>query len=145
MIALSILVGSAAVLSQLIDVGQRHAARATEISEAQSVCHNIMAELLAGIRVWEETRPQAVDPFLPWDFTVQIDPLEIGDLVAVTVTVTEQQDPSRMPTPAGAVAEANQCAFRLVRWVRRPVQADSLSGDAGSPPDLMRRQNDLTP
>ncbi|MDG2380609.1 MAG: prepilin-type N-terminal cleavage/methylation domain-containing protein [Pirellulaceae bacterium] len=143
MIAMTILVGSAAVLSQLIDVGQRHATRAVEISEAQAICQNLMVEILAGTRVWEESRPQAVDPFVPWDFSVQIEPLEIGDLVAVTVTVTEQQDLFQLPPQTGSPTSVNSREYRLVRWVRRPLGEERSKDAAGFPFDTGDWQNDL--
>ncbi|MCP4194624.1 MAG: prepilin-type N-terminal cleavage/methylation domain-containing protein [Planctomycetaceae bacterium] len=128
MIAMTILVGSAAVLSQLIDVGQRHATRATEISEAQAICQNLMVEILSGTRVWEESRPQAVDPFVPWDFSVRVEPLGIGDLVAVSVTVSEQQDLLSVPAQTDLPTSVNPREYRLVRWVRRPLNSE-MSGD----------------
>lgn len=145
-IALAILVGSAAALSQLIDVGQRHALRATEVSEAQFVCHNVMSELLAGTRAWEASRPQPVDPFLPWDYKVQIEPLEIGDLTAIAVTVTEQQERQLAPSPLAARIESNPREFRLVRWVRRPL--DNEPSEFGGFPSRNvpgGQPNDLTP
>ena len=41
-ISLAILVGSAAALTQLVDVGRRHAERAVEVTDAQSICRNVL-------------------------------------------------------------------------------------------------------
>lgn len=118
MIALAILVGSAAVLSQLIDKGRRHAMRATDVTEAQTIGNNVMSEILAGLRPLESSSAQPVDPYLPWDFSIQIEPTEIDELAAVTVAVFKRPLPGSRPVERDA---AERRAYRLVRWVRQEV------------------------
>lgn len=120
-IALAILVGSAAVLAQLMDMGQRHALRAADMTEAQTLCQNLLNELLAGEMSWESTEAQPVDPFSAWDYSVQIEPLEDGMLSWVSVIVRQH--------PAEELADADAPAaleFRLTRWVYHP-EPDSAS------------------
>ena len=117
MIALAILVGSAAVLSQLMNLGQRQALRAADITEAQTLCQNLLNELLAGTISWESTDSQPIDPFSPWDYTVQIEPFGDGPLSSVTVTVTQHRE-ERFDESDPKAAAPPQC--RLSRWVYRP-------------------------
>jgi hypothetical protein len=121
---LAILVGSAAVLSQLIDKGRRHAMRAMDVTEAQTVANNVMSEILVGLRAWQSTTAERVDPFQPWDVSVQIEPTEIDELSAVTVAVFQRPPPGAMPVQRD---EAERRAYRLVRWVRRPVDSSEVS------------------
>ena len=55
-IAIAILVGSAAAISQLIDLAQRNAIRALDVTDAQTVCQNILHEVMTGMRPLETTR-----------------------------------------------------------------------------------------
>ena len=120
-IALAILVGSAAALTQLVDVGRRHAERAVEVTDVQSICRNVMNEVLAGVRPWEEVRRQPVDPFTPWDCSIEIRPTDLVDLFSVTVAVMEPAGPGSNPLAMDEVDNSSR-QYRLVRWVRRPIQ-----------------------
>jgi prepilin-type N-terminal cleavage/methylation domain-containing protein len=117
MIALALLVGSAAVLSQLMDLGQRQALRAADITEAQTLCQNLLNELLAGTISWESTESQPIDPFSPWDYTIQIEPIGDGQLSSVTVIVTQHQEERFDESDPKAPAPPQ---YRLSRWVYRP-------------------------
>lgn len=129
-ISLAILVGSAAALTQLVDVGRRHAERAVEVTDAQSICRNVMNEVLVGVRPWEEVRRQPVDPFTPWDCSIEIQPTDLVDLFSVTVTVTEPAGPGSIPLTMDDV-DGSSRQYRLVRWVRRPIH-DSAEFDESS-------------
>ncbi len=136
-IALAILVGSAAVLTQLMDMGQRHALCAADLSEAQTLCQNLLNELLSGELSWESTESQPVDPFSPWDYTVQIEPLEDGMLSWVTVIVRQRPEDELDVPAADAPAPLE---FRLTRWVYHP---ESASASNAEPSD--RNERLLTP
>ncbi len=125
-IALAILVGSVAVLSQLIDKAVRYAMRATDVTEAQSIANNVLTEILAGVRPWESITAERIDPLLPWNVAVQIEPTEVTELDAITVAVFKQPPPGATPIDRD---EAERRAYRLVRWVRRPVESLEV-GDA---------------
>ena len=73
-LAISILVGSAAVLGQLISIGQMQAEKATELTEAQALCNNKMNELLSGIEPIEPVELQPVSLESPWDYSIQLEP-----------------------------------------------------------------------
>jgi hypothetical protein len=130
-VALAVLTGSAAILAQMVDLGARHAERSRQISEAQTLAHNLLSELLADLRPWESTQaPQPVDLWSPWDYQLQIEPVGLGDLVAVTVTVVERVEagapaaaPLEAPAPDPTVLTQRR-HYRLTRWVRRKMAAD---------------------
>jgi hypothetical protein len=113
-IAMGILVGTTAVLVQLIRIGERQANRAVDMTEAQTLCHNKMTELMAGLTalVPIQNEPIAVDS--PWDYSVQIEPLGFRELFALTVIISEHRIAS------GSLPEdlnSNPRRFHLTRWV----------------------------
>lgn len=134
-IALAVLAGCAAVLSQLVDLGQRNATRAIETTEAAVACENVMQELLAGIRPWETTAREPVDRFSSFDCEIEIVPLEQSSLEAATVSVFVTDAPvealAESAAPVRAEATTTMPAdeypvYRLVRWVFRPVSSSEL-------------------
>ena len=90
-IAMGILVGTTAVLAQLIHVGEKQATRSIDMSEAQTLCHNKMAELMSGLSMLVpiENEPVSVDS--PWDYSVRIEPVGLGDLHSLTVIINRRQ------------------------------------------------------
>ena len=148
-VTLAILVGGSALLAQLINVGRRHSERAVEVTEAQTAAHNVLSEILAGIRPWEETvTPTPVDFWSPWNVAVTMQPVGLGDMTVVTVLITERPE---MDATGGAAlmsqstaAAANtfdssimnsrdleaRPAFKLTRWIRRsPPRSETSLGD----------------
>ena len=136
-IALAVLTGTAAVLAQMVGLATRHAERARQITGAQTVAHNILHELLADLRPWETSNVfQPVDLWSPWDYQIRVDPVGVGDLVAVTVTVAERveseatragdgsTDPRRVTSPRH---------YRLTRWVRHAPEIDTFGSATRSP------------
>lgn len=113
-IAMGILVGTTAVLVQLIRIGERQANRAVDMTDAQTLCHNKMAELLAGLGPFSavESEPLGVDS--PWDYSVKIEPVGFRQLYAITVIVTEHV--AEPQTVSGEEA-SNPRSFHLTRWV----------------------------
>ncbi len=147
-IATAVLAASAAVIAQMVGVAVQHASRVTELTEAHTLCHNLMNEFVAGIRPWENvTAAQSVDPWTPWEYEVKIEPLGFANLSALTVTV--MQRPTSMdggdgasplaPPPSDSAStrsEANGAGgqtltgtdgrrrYRWTRWVRQEVPED---------------------
>jgi hypothetical protein len=106
-----------------VNIGSRHAARATDVTEAETAAHNILNELLAGIRPWQSNMTaEPVDPFSSFDYRLSIEPVGLGNLVSVTVSIisrpVEQIVDAARTTSASLGTEARE-RFRLTRWVRR--------------------------
>ncbi len=99
---------------------------AADVSEAQSLCQNLLNELLAGTLPWEMVESEPIDPFSPWEYSVQIEPLGDGRLSSVSIVVTqlleEQIEVADTETPAPP-------QFRLTRWVYHPDGPRDLAGE----------------
>ena len=131
-IAMAILVATSAVLGQLIFLGEKQATKAQLVTEAQSLCHNRINEIMAGLVPLEPIENEAAAVDSPWDVTVQLEPLTGNGLVAVTVIVREHQEQT------GPVAEDNLSSpieFRLVRWLYQDMGESSESEFEGNVPD----------
>ena len=156
-IALAVLVGTASLLMQVVDLGSHHADRAQQITDAQTVAHNLMAEHLAGIRGWDATETyQPVDTWSPWEYQLRIAPIGFGDLASATLTVAPRANAPAPPTdgalpsvpsvPASTPAESPTAqlsqldteslrpgSYRLTRWIHKPStdrrEAMDLEGD----------------
>jgi hypothetical protein len=83
-----------------------------------------MSEILAGLRPWQSMAAEPIDPYRPWNVSVQIEPIQVNELEAVTVAVSKQPPPGAMPVERD---EAERRAYRLVRWVRRPIDLQEAS------------------
>jgi len=125
-VALAVLTGSAAILAQLVDLGSHHAERSAEITAAQTVAHNLLNELLAGVRPWEDSEAfQPVDIWSRWDYQLRLHPLGLGRLTAATITVVERPQAAVGSTaaPAEELAQLDPIlgrrTYRLTRWIRQ--------------------------
>ena len=155
-VALAVLAGSAAMLSQMVDLGSRHADRAMTIADAQTVAHNVLHELLTGQRplVAAET-PEPVDLWSPWDVAIELNQVGIGQLVAVTIRITPgvRDESTNVPNAElghnGSLGTAGDPlvghdamdsvqrppTFRLTRWMSVETGNASLS----APKDAFER------
>ncbi len=112
-IAMGILVGTTAILAQLISIGEKQATKSVEMTEAQNICHNKMAELMSGLSPLTAIKdePAAIDS--PWNYSVQIEPVGFRDLYSLTVSVSQQHnalaDSAGDSKPVGPV-------YHLTRW-----------------------------
>lgn len=155
-VTLAILVGGSALLAQLVNVGRRHSERAVEVTQAHTAAHNVMAEILAGIRPWTPTvTPAPIDFWSPWNVTITMEPVGLGDMTVVTVSITERPDmeatggAALMSDSTAATAAANPIgsplldsrnldarpAYKLTRWVRRAPPQDDSANDLDEPTD----------
>jgi|GEM_PF-2140897 type II secretory pathway pseudopilin PulG len=120
LVAAAILLASVALLSQLADVGTRHARQAESLANAQRICQNILNEILAGAAPLEpvEDMPLLDEP--GWSCSVAFEPLALPlqkpQLGILRVTVTEQSTGPHLPTQ-----------FTLWRLVRVPATFDAQS------------------
>lgn len=160
-IALAILAGSAAVIAQMVEMAVRRSTRSEERTEAVTLCHNLMNELVAGVRPWQNmTSPQPIDLFSPWDYQVTVEPLGFADLAALTVIVSRREGASAgatagpgasvptteampsAPSPAASGAEGAESiasrdrrpTYRWTRWVRATLPTAGRDG-RGTPAD----------
>ena len=115
-IAMGILVGTTAVLAQLIGIGEKQANRAADMTEAQTLCHNKMAELLAGLTPFTSCEATPIDLESSWDYQVQIAPVGFRDVYSVTVMVFERQLDVVAPIEFQSTTPQKR-SFRLCRWV----------------------------
>ncbi|MDY0166965.1 MAG: type II secretion system protein [Thermoguttaceae bacterium] len=123
-LALAILAGAVAVLSQVSWSGLENARLAGEVIAAQLMAESIMAELTTGILPLQPVSDQPVehlsldwhevleasDDLGRWVATVEVSPAALDGLLHVAVTV-------RDATPTGRAAEST-----LVRWRMDPNQ-----------------------
>ncbi len=130
--ALAVLTGSAAILAQMVDLGARHAERATKISEAQEIAHNLMLEFVTGQRPWEPSETfQPVDLWSPWDYQMSVQPIGLGKLVSIRVTVVERQLDASGPVASPELTTApvdsvdTRKRYHLVRWVRHELPTET--------------------
>ncbi len=147
-VALGVLVGSAAVLAQMIDLGARHALRARNISDAQRVAANVLHELLAGLRPLQEVTPQPLQFDSPWLYAIHLAPGPAETIIDVTVSVwpapqasgartggttasTEQAAPMPVELSATASSSGPRPAISLRRWVYLP--ASDQPADSADP------------
>jgi len=132
-LALAVLALSMAAIGELIRIGTHSARHAQDMTRAQILCESKLSEIVAGAAPYEPiTRaPLPLDP--DWCYSVELQPTDEPDVMALFVTVETHLD---RPRPL---------AFTLVRWVPNPgieipdEQADEetrdLEDDAESSPE----------
>ena len=117
-LALAILAGGVAVLSQMSWSGLENARLAGEVVAAQLMAESLMAELMAGIHPMQSVHDQPVedlsfdwhetlaagDDLGRWLATIDVSPAPLDGLLHVAVTVRDGASPGR-------AAESS-----LVRW-----------------------------
>jgi prepilin-type N-terminal cleavage/methylation domain-containing protein len=120
-LAMAILVGSLAVLSQLVDLGSGSAVEARMRTDAILRCESKMQELVAGVLPIESVSsvPFEDDPNWQWSVEVASDLTE--GLLAVIVTVDQAGTTS--PTPI---------SFQLYRLIRDPEVLQLMQETASS-------------
>ncbi len=110
-LALAILAGALAALGEVMRLGDQNAAAAADESQAEMLAESVMSELLVGARTLANVSgavlPLEDDP--PWAVSIEIQPTEYQELVAVRVSVAQQLAPVQQPA---------RCD--LVRWLPNP-------------------------
>jgi len=133
-LALALLAGAVAVLSELSSSGLENAGRARDMTQAQLLCESKLAEVVAGILPAESQQGTCETELAPslseWIYTIDVASAAQAGLLEVRVTVS--RDPALDPRPV-------ECS--LVRWVLDPSavtttestveeESSSLSGGA---------------
>ena len=129
-IALAILAGAVAVISQVSGSASRNATLARAETQAQLLARSIMNELLVGLIQFNDVtrQPLEADGVSPWVYSVSLDTTLLDGLNSVEVIV--EQD---MPEQFSPVK------FSLVRWIttipqtsENTEQSSTSSDDSGS-------------
>ncbi len=121
-LALAILAISLAVLGELARQGMRNAETARAASEAQLLCESKLAAIAAGITrpepvtdaSWEIEADEEIATNDAWLYSVEIDATDLDGLLAVRVTVTQDQTARKRPV-----------SVSLSRWIIDPDAADA--------------------
>ena len=116
MVAGAILFGAMLALVQLAGVGEAHLKKARTGSRARALCHNKLNEVISGIVPLESAE---FSPFIEapdWQYEINVQPIGVSNLVAVTVTVITAESESDAVWPV----DGPKHKFRLVRWIRQP-------------------------
>jgi hypothetical protein len=130
LVATAILLVAVGVLTELADVGRRHANGAEDAAAAQRICQNILDEMLCGARPLEATSDTVVVEEPEWTVSIEVKPLERFEweprLAELRVTVARAPDESKPGKP-----------FSLTRWIRYPSDGKN-SHEAGGKPSVLR-------
>jgi prepilin-type N-terminal cleavage/methylation domain-containing protein len=124
MLAAAILLGCVIVLSELAGIGREHAAAAEDLSTAQRLCQNRMAELVSGIGLLAEVDNEEMLEDPAWRCSVHLEPARVPGLVSVKVTVNCEANGKRRARE-----------FSLVRWIRDPAYSPAADENAPTTPD----------
>lgn len=120
-LALAILGGAIAVISQASWSGLENARRTRDFVRAELLAENLMSEMLIGARPLEaapETafdEEQCPDEADRWTFSIEVSPAAVSGLLTICVTVREKTD-----LPHGV-------EFSLLRWTLDPNTETSES------------------
>jgi hypothetical protein len=109
LLATAILVGCLVVLSELAAIGRIHATTAQDGSTAARICQSKLNEILAGVASAAPVRDEPVDNVPGWRYSVEVDRPRQRGIVALRVTVSQEESASGRPVE-----------FSLVRWIRDP-------------------------
>ncbi|HEX5470290.1 MAG TPA: prepilin-type N-terminal cleavage/methylation domain-containing protein [Lacipirellulaceae bacterium] len=127
-ISLAILAGSLAALGEVMRSAGRSGSMAADETQAQILAASIMDELQAGSRELAavDNSPLDTPDDPPWVYSIEMDPTDYDELVAVHVRVEQQLDVHMQPAH-----------FELVRWMPNPdytpsTDASSDMGTTGS-------------
>jgi general secretion pathway protein I len=116
LLALAILGGALAVLSQIVGTGVDSASSARDLALARLICQSKLAEtLLSGVTPVTIPQTQVESPdsssSTPFFYAVDVAPASLDGMLAIRVSV-EAQDPDGGPALA---------TFSLTRWIIDPA------------------------
>lgn len=119
-LSLAILAGALAALGEVMRLADRNAAAAEDETQAQILAASILDELEAGSRdltaVSQSPLNTGDDP--PWVFSIDIEPTQYDELVAVKIRVEQQMETRLQPA-----------SFELVRWLPNPNYVPPTTDD----------------
>lgn len=97
LLAIAILGGAMIVITQLLNLGYRSAVEARMRTEAALLCDTKMAELAAGVLPLSGTSGEAIEENPNWNYSVSIENASQVGLLAVTVTVSQNNVANQTP------------------------------------------------
>ncbi len=121
LLAMGILFGSLAVLSQLASIGISHLNRAETTTTAIRLCQNKLGEVLAGIEPLESVDDQPILENPDWNYSVEVQSLEPLPLTEVRVQVARLSAGEDNPS-------SRRGLYELVRWVSREGETMAREG-----------------
>lgn len=121
LLATSILLASSIALIELATIGRKQANTAYDLNQAQLLCQAKLDEIATGIVPRTATESQEFEDGSGWFYSVEIDPLRFGDLVAVSVSVFQEEKGAGRPV-----------RFTLVRWMTDDSASDQPPSSMGS-------------
>jgi len=110
MLAIAILGGALAVLGQLVRIGARSSATVRDLTQAQLLCENKLAEIAAGVVPPEAVSQEVAEETGEWLVSVDVQPVDDLGLLGVTVLVEQDPDFAARPT-----------SIQLTRWMVDPA------------------------
>jgi len=97
LLAIAILGGAMVVISQFLNLGYRAASSARLRVEAGTLCDTKMAELAAGVLPLSPTSGEVIEENPTWNYTVSVENASQVGLLAVTVTVSQNNVGNQLP------------------------------------------------
>lgn len=97
LLAIAILGGAMIVITQLLNLGYRSAIEARMRTEAALLCDTKMAELAAGVLPLSGTSGEAIEENPNWNYSVSVENASQVGLLAVTVTVAQNNVGNQTP------------------------------------------------
>jgi type II secretion system protein I len=108
-LALTILALALAALGELVALGTRSGASARDVTRAQLLCESKMAELTTTSYPISSEQLVEFEYDPEWAYSVDVQPIDTGTLLSVTVTVEQIANSGRRPT-----------SYSLTRWIPDP-------------------------
>lgn len=97
LLAIAILGGAMVVISQLLNLGYRSAIEARLRTEAALLCDTKMAELAAGVIPLSGSTGEVIEENPNWNYSVSVENASQVGLLAVTVTVAQNNAANQSP------------------------------------------------
>lgn len=108
-LALTILALALGALGELIGLGTRSAVSARDLTRAQLLCESKLAELTTSTVAITSQQQVPVETDPDWQYSIDVQSLDAGGLLAVTVTVEKIVPAGRRPA-----------TYSLTRWMPDP-------------------------
>src|SRR5262249_47631697 len=93
-------------LIELAAIGRKQASSAYDLNTAQLLCQAKLDEIVAELAPAKPGEDQELEDNPGWLYSIEIEPIRLGKLVSVKVSVYQEEDESRRPV-----------RFTLVRWL----------------------------
>lgn len=122
--AMSILLGSIAVLGELSSIGTRNARTACDLTMAELLCETKLNEIVARSESPEPADEVPFEDHPEWLYSVSVEEVPVAQPGLLTVRVTVTQDVSENKRPL---------SFMLVRWIRGRSTPSAAAAESATP------------